>query len=523
MSIATLVDDAARELQDIDHVRWSRADLVDYINQAMFELIRFRPDIVAETVTLNLSEGTRQVVPDDSMQLIELVRNEPSGHAIRYVDERLLSASAPNWHGRPASGRIHDYCWDSEQPSTFYVYPPAKSGTKVQAVVARYPSQVRLPDSGADWSDATIEQLTRRDGERLITSLARDLAIGRDWSTRGFVEGLFDANAEHIIRADLRCPTLESWRYIREAIADFVDDSDAVTDIEALIGNISDVFAEPGNYRVTQGAEPQDLASDFTADESVYHTIMDEALDGTVIQDMWDDIVANANSECGTSTDWSSGNLEELTKRDALGLLSAIAQDFFHGNARSTRSFVENLFKPNGSTVFDSSLLCAFKHSYDFLVSAFEPILGSGTDAFQTFSDLIQLVKDSLDNPETGVLRIKAPDISDQITQDRAASLRLLALRGPLVELMWKRLVNESGDNCPDVWQPFPLALHWRDVVLDGVLYRALSSNTDAASVERARFYQQRFTEAAGVQRSAKIRHHPRNQRPVMRSDDDGN
>lgn len=142
MDIGQLVTSVAATLNDPGFTRWTVDDLVEYLNDACLQVVNVRPEANAATKVLELTEGTRQTLPAGAVALIEVQRNVPSGRVVRLVDKAALEAAAPLWHGSSRAVDARDYTFDSRDPKTFWVWPPAASTTKVEAIVAMRPDQV---------------------------------------------------------------------------------------------------------------------------------------------------------------------------------------------------------------------------------------------------------------------------------------------------------------------------------------------------------------------------------------------
>lgn len=129
-------------MQDEDFVRWTKPELIGWINDAAKEVVVRRPAAGANTLTFTMSEGVTQQLPTNTLLLLDLVRNLPNGRRISLTDRRRLEESVPRWYAmRPAASVIH-YCYDDRNPRSVHVYPPAKAGIEVEAVIAQVPADV---------------------------------------------------------------------------------------------------------------------------------------------------------------------------------------------------------------------------------------------------------------------------------------------------------------------------------------------------------------------------------------------
>jgi hypothetical protein len=147
ISAATLIERSGFLLQDDDHVRWTVPELISWINEAAGALVTIRPSAGAKLVILPLAAGTQQLLGDDVVQLLDVVRNVGAdgvtpGRAIRLAERHLFDSADPDWHTRAGKATIKHYIYDDRTPNVFYVYPPALADTKVQASITAMPAPV---------------------------------------------------------------------------------------------------------------------------------------------------------------------------------------------------------------------------------------------------------------------------------------------------------------------------------------------------------------------------------------------
>ncbi len=161
-----LVQEAARLLNDaepgFEHIRWTAADLLAYLNDALCVLFLARPDDFIETAEITLSQGSRQTLPD-GVKLIyridgtldangAMIGEQPSktnDRVARWFAARRCSAGVVA--GASGSGVyfVSDYTIDGRDASTFIVNPPVPPGENpvILARVVRSPAPMK---SGAD-------------------------------------------------------------------------------------------------------------------------------------------------------------------------------------------------------------------------------------------------------------------------------------------------------------------------------------------------------------------------------------
>lgn len=128
-----VIEKAQIILQDTTGVRWpSDTELLGWLNDGQREVMVFKPNANVKNVAVKLTTGTKQQLPADGVQLIDVVRNmgldgNTPGRAIRIVMREVLDAQVPNWHSATPAAESKHYTYTLLDPKTFYVYPPQPS------------------------------------------------------------------------------------------------------------------------------------------------------------------------------------------------------------------------------------------------------------------------------------------------------------------------------------------------------------------------------------------------------------
>lgn len=139
-------------LQDTSNIRWPTAELVLWISDAQREIAAFKPDAFVKTLVLQLVAGSRQALPNDSVMLIDVVRNMGTtgttpGRVPRLVNREILDAQMPGWHTEGPSAEVLHYTFDPANQKVFYVQPPQPpSGARgsLEIVYSAAPTEVAL-------------------------------------------------------------------------------------------------------------------------------------------------------------------------------------------------------------------------------------------------------------------------------------------------------------------------------------------------------------------------------------------
>ena len=125
----TIIDKAVIQLTDISGVRWTRSELLSWINDAQRQIVILSPNATNKIAVIKLAAGTRQAIPSDGWTLLELIRSMGTtgtkpGRAVRLASRSLLDAFNPNWHSDTPAPVPTNYVFDLQDQTAFFVYPP---------------------------------------------------------------------------------------------------------------------------------------------------------------------------------------------------------------------------------------------------------------------------------------------------------------------------------------------------------------------------------------------------------------
>jgi len=139
----TIINKAAIQLTDIANVRWTRAELLSWLNDGMRQIVLMQPSASSTTVSKLLTAGTRQTIPSDGWLLLQIYRNmgttgSAAGRAIRIVSREVLDGFDPYWHTGIPKAEVKNFIYDTQDQTAFYVYPP---NTGTQYIELNYSSQ----------------------------------------------------------------------------------------------------------------------------------------------------------------------------------------------------------------------------------------------------------------------------------------------------------------------------------------------------------------------------------------------
>lgn len=112
---------------DEDYVRVPQRRYLQFLDDALSQLILARPDAHVRVDTVQLQEGTRQELPEDGYVLIDIYMNKPNqtgiGAPILQVERKNLDYFS-NWHGDTSTTVVNEYAFDTRSPRVYWVTPP---------------------------------------------------------------------------------------------------------------------------------------------------------------------------------------------------------------------------------------------------------------------------------------------------------------------------------------------------------------------------------------------------------------
>lgn len=139
----TILDKATIQLIDLTNIRWTRAELLSWLNDGMRQIVLIQPSASSTTSVVLLQAGTRQYLPTGGWLLLNIYRNMGTtgttpGRAIRIISREILDNFNPNWHTATATAEVRNYMYTNQDQLAFYVYPP---NTGTQRIEINYSTQ----------------------------------------------------------------------------------------------------------------------------------------------------------------------------------------------------------------------------------------------------------------------------------------------------------------------------------------------------------------------------------------------
>lgn len=154
------------QLMDDGFIRWPKAKLVEYFNDAQRAITLIRPDSFVKDAQFTCVAGTKQVLPDDALRLVD-VRGTEAGYAIRNRSREVVVELYPDWYGTTGESSPEAFIYDEREPKTFFLFPGVVAELKINIVYSATPPirTVAELDSGGEadldsiYSNAIIEYM----------------------------------------------------------------------------------------------------------------------------------------------------------------------------------------------------------------------------------------------------------------------------------------------------------------------------------------------------------------------------
>jgi hypothetical protein len=151
-----------------------------WMNDAQRAIAALRPDAFPITETIVLKEGTKQEIPPSGLRMGSVVRNitmaDAPGPTVRKTYIQVMDLD-PDWHSAQAANTIQHWMDDPADPRSYYVYPPAAAGTKVEITYPAIPPTILLSEISTEnislpdeFIDAMVEWILFRAYSELNSS-----------------------------------------------------------------------------------------------------------------------------------------------------------------------------------------------------------------------------------------------------------------------------------------------------------------------------------------------------------------
>lgn len=160
------IDTAIGILSDLGSVRYPRADLLQYANDALDQLVTLAPHLfnTEGEVECVPAETIQSVSYDDAHALVS-IRRVKNGPAVTQCERAALDAYDPLWHDASKAGMATNWMPIDGDPVRFLIAPPAPGNQVLVIIYTKIPGEYGEGDETdipATYSDAIADYIVGR-------------------------------------------------------------------------------------------------------------------------------------------------------------------------------------------------------------------------------------------------------------------------------------------------------------------------------------------------------------------------
>lgn len=145
----SIIDKAVVQLTDLSGIRWTRAELLGWLNDGQRAIASVQPNAANVVVTVPLVAGSRQTIPADGWMLLDVYRymgtnGSTPGRVIRLISRELLDSFDLYWHASTPSAEPKNFIYDLQDQRAFFLYPPNTGTGYAQINYAQVPADLTV-------------------------------------------------------------------------------------------------------------------------------------------------------------------------------------------------------------------------------------------------------------------------------------------------------------------------------------------------------------------------------------------
>lgn len=181
LAASVLINKASVALKDTTNVRWTRAELLDYLNEAQRALTSVAPEVTSTAAAVTTIPGVKQAIPSDGWLFLRATRNLGVGGTTpgRFLEDTsfdILTKNNPGWSADAATNTATAFMYTPLERTAFWIYPPADtSGNRIEVLYSRVPSTLTTETQAIDPPDTYESALLHY---MLYRALAKDSEEG---------------------------------------------------------------------------------------------------------------------------------------------------------------------------------------------------------------------------------------------------------------------------------------------------------------------------------------------------------
>lgn len=125
-----IMNKAATLLFDLNNVKWSRPELLIWLNDAQRALVALLPEASSTRVVQIMSAGPRQSIPAAGWMLLDVIGNMGTngttrGAAVKRIDGRIFDETNPTWLSTTPAAVVTLAMYNARDKTAFDVFPPS--------------------------------------------------------------------------------------------------------------------------------------------------------------------------------------------------------------------------------------------------------------------------------------------------------------------------------------------------------------------------------------------------------------
>jgi hypothetical protein len=128
--VSEIFERTGRILLDEGGVRWGSAELLDWYNEGLLDMVTRRPGLLPSVDDVVLVAGTQQVLTTDRLAIIDVGQNIGSvakprnGQVPNITPKDTMDRLIPDWQYQSSSVMVITVVTHQQTPRIFWVYPP---------------------------------------------------------------------------------------------------------------------------------------------------------------------------------------------------------------------------------------------------------------------------------------------------------------------------------------------------------------------------------------------------------------
>jgi hypothetical protein len=158
VTAGAIIDKASIQLTDIPGVRWTRAELLSWLNDGQRQIVLMQPHASNTVTSVALAAGTRQSLPANGWLLLGINCNMGTngttpGRAVRIISRELLDNFDPDWRTAKSAAVTKNYMYDPQDQLAYHVYPPSTGANYLQINYSKQPQDLVAETDTIDLMD----------------------------------------------------------------------------------------------------------------------------------------------------------------------------------------------------------------------------------------------------------------------------------------------------------------------------------------------------------------------------------